>query len=196
MFINLVLWANFMEKIDHVRVLDAQGKSSDYIMHQLHITTRQSLGAYRANITRRDKNYTGGVRKNYDKGSVRREHTESSLGRLERYIGSDIIIPAGLMVERLPSEYVPVLAEILDIVYGKTKKRKPKHLEARFDGDGLFDPLPESREREVIIELKDEGYTNEEIHSDPRLRRVNPRSIGAYLANHSRGTYKKKRRKK
>ncbi len=159
-----------METIDKVDELLRKGETNRYVAEALSIS-ESSVRAYKANITkRRDK-------------------------KLEGYAASNIVIPYEAL-EKLDFEQLSAFTEILDTLI-RQGESKESGLERKVSeggkGSDIAKPLPASEVREIIIELREEGFSNREIYGNFKLRGVSKESISAYLAHYSRGTYDKPR---
>ena len=155
--------------IEGVDYLINEGYSIYEIAKILHTTTR-SVGAYKAHITRRKK------------------IAMPQISQLEKYLHDTyVVIPTGLIHEKLQNGQKKNLADILDTLFGEGLEKKTKE-------GGLLPPLPDSKVREIIIECKSKGMPNNEVYLDPRLINVSQNSIQAYLAHYTRGSYDKERR--
>tara|TARA_Y100000310_G_scaffold162223_1_gene162181 strand:+ start:1092 stop:1571 length:480 start_codon:yes stop_codon:yes gene_type:complete len=159
-----------MAIIDQVERLSKKGYSNERIARRLKIDV-ESIPAYKAHITRR-------------KSSKKR------LDELDAYLNSTyVVIPTEAVYSKLRSDQVTPFLDILDTLL---EENRSDGLEDRLEENGTK-PLPPSKVREIVLEDKRKGLSNEEVYEDPRLKRVDWTSIRSYLAHLRRGTYDKKR---
>ena len=115
----------------------------------------------------------------------------SAASRLKRYMSSPyIVIPSERILERLsPSQVVPFV-KTLDTLLGNLKIETESSRESQNRHYERVDP--DEGVRKIVINCKRRGMSNEEVHKYSKLKSVDSKSIGAFLAHYTRGTYDQK----
>ncbi len=159
-----------MATIDQVEILVKRGFSNERIAKRLKIDV-ESIPAYKAHLTRRKSNKKG-------------------LDELDAYLHDTyVVIPTEAVYSKLRSDQV---APFLDILNTLSEEKGSNGLEEKLVENGTK-PLPPSKVREIILEDRKKGLSNEEVYEDSRLKRTDRTSIRSYLAHYGRGTYDKER---
>jgi hypothetical protein len=156
-----------MDRIYDVARLLSQGKSDSYICRTLKIKPR-SLTAFKANITKRVNS---------------RAHSPY------------LVIPSenlGRLSARQYAAFLDIL-ETLNGADGGLEKKVVSSEDAKTErapnGQNGYSTLPESRIREIVIELRRKGIPSNRVYLDSRLKSVPKTSIASYNAHYTRGSY-------
>ena len=114
---------------------------------------------------------------------------KSAASRLKRYMISPyIVVPSERVLQRLsPNQVVPFVKALDTLLEDLEMKQPPKNQSRHYERVD-----PDEGVRKIVIGCKRRGMSNEDVHKYSKLKGVDSKSIGAFLAHYTRGTYNQK----